>query len=150
MNDIDKSIARLLAAYESAVHARDAEALLRLYDPKVRVFDTWGVWFHDGADAWRVAVDGWFASLGTERVKVRFDEVRTRVDGGSASGFALVTAIVTYAGISAEGATLREMQNRLTWGLATSGHVLRIVHEHTSVPVGFEDAKAILRRVGGR
>lgn len=40
------------------------------------------------------------------------------------------------------------MQNRISWVLKTSGHVLRIVHEHTSAPVGFEDAKAILKRVG--
>ena len=33
-------------------------------------------------------------------------------------------------------------------GEKTSGHVLRIVHEHTSAPIGFEDAKAILKREG--
>jgi hypothetical protein len=38
------------------------------------------------------------------------------------------------------------MQNRMSWGLKTSGHVLRIFHEHTSAPVGFEDMKAILVR----
>ncbi len=40
------------------------------------------------------------------------------------------------------------MQNRLTWILRTSGHVLRIVHEHTSAPAGFEDGKVILQRTG--
>ena len=40
------------------------------------------------------------------------------------------------------------MQNRISWLLKTSGHVLRIVHEHTSAPIGFEDAKAILERRG--
>ena len=59
---------------------------------------------------------------------------------------AIVSAIVTYASHSAEGAPLRSTQNRMTWGLKTSGHVLRIVHEHTSAPVGFEDMKAILVR----
>jgi hypothetical protein len=39
------------------------------------------------------------------------------------------------------------MQNRMSWVLKTSGHVLRVVHEHTSVPIGFEDEKAILKRV---
>ena len=38
------------------------------------------------------------------------------------------------------------MQNRLTWALRVSGHVLRIAHEHTSAPIGFEDQKAILQR----
>ena len=40
------------------------------------------------------------------------------------------------------------MQNRISWVLKTSGHVLRIVHEHTSAPIGFEDTKAILERDG--
>jgi hypothetical protein len=61
-------------------------------------------------------------------------------------GFAAMSAIVTYAGISAQGQELRAMQNRISWVLKTSGHVLRVVHEHTSAPVGFEDAKAILKR----
>jgi hypothetical protein len=61
-------------------------------------------------------------------------------------GFASMSAVVTYAGVSAQGQELRAMQNRITWVLKTSGHVLRIVHEHTSAPVGFEDAKAILKR----
>jgi hypothetical protein len=58
----------------------------------------------------------------------------------------MVSAIVTYAGLSAGGQQLRAMQNRMSWGLKTSGHVLRIFHEHTSAPVGFEDMKAILVR----
>ena len=57
-----------------------------------------------------------------------------------------MSAVVTYAGVSAQGQELRAMQNRITWVLKTSGHVLRIVHEHTSAPVGFEDTKAILKR----
>jgi hypothetical protein len=57
-----------------------------------------------------------------------------------------MSAVVTYAGVSADGRALKEMQNRITWVLQASGHVLRIIHEHTSAPVGFEDAKAILER----
>jgi len=48
--------------------------------------------------------------------------------------------------VSAQGEPLRAMQNRLTWTLRSSGHMLRVVHEHTSAPVGFEDQKAILER----
>ena len=142
VNDAGKAVARILEGYESAVYAKDADAFIRLYDPAVRVFDAWGVWSYEGAPAWRVAVEGWFASLGQDRVKVRFDEVRTA--GGPE--LAMTSAIVTYAGVSASGAPLRSMQNRLTWVLRTSGHVLRIVHEHTSAPLGFEDMKAILQR----
>jgi hypothetical protein len=58
----------------------------------------------------------------------------------------VLSAIVTYAGVSAEGEPLREMQNRLSWALRWTGHVPRIVHEHTSAPIAFDDTKAILRR----
>ena len=142
MQDIETSITRILEIYKSAVYAKDVGAFIRLYDPRVRVFDTWGVWTYEGATAWQMAIDAWFTSLGTERVKVTFEEIQT----SGTSDLAIVSAIVTYAGHSAQGEQLRAMQNRLTWALKTSGHVLRIIHEHTSAPVGFEDAKAILLR----
>ena len=61
----------------------------------------------------------------------------------------VVSAIVSYATQPAGGdspAAPRSMHNRLTWVLRTSGHVMRIAHEHTSAPIGFEDMKAILQR----
>jgi uncharacterized protein (TIGR02246 family) len=142
MLDIEKTVAKLLETYSAALHAKDAGAFARLYDPKVRVFDAWGVWSYEGLEAWRRAVEAWLASLGTERVKVSFESVQT---SGSPE-CAIVSAIVTYVGLSSEGRQLRAMQNRMTLGLKTSGHVLRIIHEHTSPPVGFEDMKAILVR----
>ena len=145
MSDIDKATARVLEIYKSAVLAKDVDAFMRLYDPGVRVFDAWGVWSYEGAAAWQVAVEGWFTSLGTEKVKVTFDDVQT----SEGRDFLVISAIATYAAVSAQGEPLRAMQNRLTWGLRTIGHVLRIVHEHTSAPIGFSDSKAILHRDGG-
>lgn len=145
MADLDKTLARVLDAYQAAVHAKDAAAFMKLYDPKVRVFDTWGVWCYEGAAAWQVAVEGWFTSLGTDRVKVSFEDVLTAGE----KNFATLSGIVTYAAFNARGEALRSMQNRLSWVLQTSGHVLRIVHEHTSAPVGFEDARAMLSRRQG-
>lgn len=143
MTDTEKALARIMESYKAAIYAKDVEAFMRLYDQKVRVFDAWGVWSYDNAEAWQRTVESWFNSLGIERVKASFDEVVLSEGRDSA----IVTAIVTYAGVSPEGSTLRTMQNRLTWGLRTRGHVLRIVHEHTSAPIGFEDQKAILQRV---
>ena len=145
MSDIDKPIAQILDAYAAAVHAKDVSAFMRLYDPGVRVFDMWGVWSYESAAAWQTAVEGWFSSLGTERVKVTFDAVQTA--GGRE--WATVSAFVGYAAVSAQGEPLRAMQNRLSWVLQTRGHVLRIVHQHTSAPIGFEDTKAIFQRPGG-
>ena len=142
MAELDKDIARLLSTYVSAVLKKDVQTFMRLYDPNVRIFDTWGIWVYEGSEAWQRAVESWFTSLGTERVKVTFEDVQAWVSKDISS----VSAVVTYAGLSATGEPLRSMQNRLTWVLRTSGHVARIVHEHTSAPVGFEDFKAILAR----
>ena len=142
MPELDSAVAKLQSSYALAALQRDAEAFVRLYDPAVRIFDAWGVWEYQGAELWRRAVEGWFTSLGTERVKVTFSET---VSHGTLA-MAFTSAIVTYAGFSAQGEEVRSMQNRITWGLRTTGHVLRIVHEHTSAPIGFEDMKAILHR----
>ena len=144
MSDTEKQVLRALDTYKSAVLAKNADTLMHLYDPEVRVFDAWGTWSYEGAAAWRVAIEGWFTSLGSETVKVAFEDVKML----NGQGFASMSAIVTYAAISAQGHELRAMQNRISWVLKTSGHVLRIIHEHTSAPVGFEDAKAILQREG--
>ena len=142
MSDIEKQISRVMRSYEAAVFARDAEAFMRLYHPAVRVFDAWGIWLYQDAGSWRTAVEGWFASIGSGRVKVSFSDVQTFGD----ESLATVSAIVTYAAESAQGESLRSMQNRMTWVLRETGHVFRIVHEHTSAPIGFEDSKAILTR----
>jgi ketosteroid isomerase-like protein len=142
LTDLDEIVDKLLEKYKSAVYARDVAAFMRLYDPKVRVFDAWGIWSYEGAAPWRIAVEGWFAAHAGERLKVSFEDVRCSGN----SEVAIVSAVVTYCGVSAQGELLRSMQNRISWGLRTSGHVLRIVHEHTSVPVGYEDQKAILLR----
>jgi hypothetical protein len=86
--------------------------------------------------------------LETQQVAVEAIEsfdVRTLGD----VGLLLVSAVVGYTAVSASGEPLRTMHNRLSWGLRTKGHGLRIVHEHTSAPVGFEDMKAILQRPVG-
>lgn len=142
MSDSEKQIHRVVESYKAAVLAADAEAFMRLYHPAVRVFDTWGVWLYDGAAAWQRAVEGWFTSLGSERVRVSFSEVQIL----AGQPVAALNAIVTYAAESAKGEPLRSIQNRISWVLRETGHVFRIVHEHTSAPVGFEDSKAILAR----
>jgi ketosteroid isomerase-like protein len=142
MSDIEKQIHRVIGSYEAAVFAKDVETFMRLYHPTVRVFDAWGVWLYEDAPSWRRAVEGWFTSLRSERVKVSFSEVQTTTE----QALATVSAIVTYAAESAQGQPLRSMHNRITWVLRETGHVFRIVHEHTSAPIGFEDSKAILSR----
>lgn len=142
MNDLEDSIMQVLEVYKAAVLEQDVDAFMHLYVQEVRVFDTWSVWSYEGTAAWRKMIEEWFASLGTERVKVKMDDVQTT----AGQQLAVVSAIVTYAGVSAEGQELRSTQNRLTWALKLEGSAWKIVHEHTSAPVGFIDSKAILQR----
>jgi ketosteroid isomerase-like protein len=144
VSDTAKQALKALDTYKSAVLAKNAETFMHLYAPEARVFDMWGRWSYEGAAAWRIAVEGWFSSLGDERVRVSFEDVKII----EAPGFAALSAIATYAGISPQGQELRALQNRFSWVLKSSGHVLRVVHEHSSAPVGFEDAKAMLKRDG--
>lgn len=142
MSEIEASVARVIEGYKASVAARDVSAFMRLYDPSARVFDAWGVWSYENLPAWRIAVEGWFASHPNDRFTVAFDDVRST----SNPAFASVSAVVTYAVVSARGEKLNSIHNRLTWVLKTSSHVPRIIHEHTSAPIGFEDQKAILQR----
>ena len=142
MRDIDQAVDKLRQRYINAVAARNANALIQLYDPKARIFDAWGVWEYNGTAAWQIAVEGWFSSQPTGKLQVSFSDCTVV---GSLD-LATMTAIVTYASISAEGKETNSMQNRMTWILRTVSHNLRIVHEHTSAPIGFEDMKAILKK----
>jgi uncharacterized protein (TIGR02246 family) len=136
-------IEQVLEAYGAAVHAKDVDAFVALYDEDVRVFDMWGQWSCDGADAWRGITVEWFGSLGSERVTVELEDVQTIVG----DGVAVAHALVTFKGLSAEGEELRAMNNRLTWALRKTGDgEWKVVHEHTSAPVDFETAKVILQR----
>lgn len=141
MNDIDDTVAKLRHQYTTAVSERNVDALIRLYDPKARIFDAWGVWQYDGIEPWRIAIEGWLSSHPSDRLQVGFSECTVIGD----QHLATMTAIVSYAGISPDGTVSHAMQNRMTWILRTVGHNLRIVHEHTSAPIGFEDMKAILK-----
>jgi ketosteroid isomerase-like protein len=132
----------VLEAYKTAVYDRNSEAFLRLYDADSRVYDTWGVWSYHGTNSRHKVIDDWFASLGEERVRVSFDEVQVTVG----QELAVLTATGRYAAISTAGVELRSMQNRLTWALTCKDGHWTIVHEHTSVPIGFNDLKGILQR----
>jgi len=146
MSNLEKSVGRLMEHYKTAVLERDVAAFMRLYDTKARIFDAWGVWEYGDPGAWQLAVEGWLGSSPDEVFRVAFDSVHV----SGSEDFAVVSAIVHYASVSRQGEPIRSMHNRITWALRTSSHALRIVHEHTSAPIGFEDQKAILQRTTGR
>lgn len=122
----------MIEEYVAAVHAKDANAFAELYAEDARTFDTWAPGLYEGRDAIRTMAEGWFSSLGTDQVRVEFQDVR-RLDGDDV---AVVHAFVRFSGISAEGEELRSMTNRLTWGLRRDGGGWKFAHEHTSMPTG--------------
>lgn len=142
MKDIEDQIALLRLNYASAVATRNVTALMQLYDAKARIFDAWGVWEYDRPESWKIAIEGWFSSSPDEKLRVEFNDVL--VIGNA--GLATMTAIVGYAAVSPSGVESHSLQNRITWVVKTTGHSLRIIHEHTSAPIGFEDMKAILKK----
>jgi ketosteroid isomerase-like protein len=134
-------IDRLLQGYAAAVATKDAAAFMRLYDSQVRIFDAWERWSYDGAAAWQAVVQRWFDALGAQTVRVSFEATQSAGD----QTLAMVSSLITYASIGAEGQPLRSMQNRITWAVRLSGQDAQIIHEHTSAPIGFSDMKAILK-----
>lgn len=137
------TIDEMLEAYASAVREKDVDRFVALYDDDVRVFDMWGRWSYDGAEAWRQMAGQWFGSLGSEEVAVEFAEVQASVG----DEVAVANAFVTFKGLSADGEELRTMNNRLTWALRKGPDgSWKILHEHSSAPADFETGKVQLRR----
>ena len=142
MSEVDPRIVRVCDSYKRAVYEKDVDAFLDLYHEEARVFDTWGIWSFENVGERKGVIENWFSSLGDERVRVTIDRIRSVV----VQELATLSARAAYAGLSAAGDELRAMQNRLTWVLKPEGGVWKIIHEHTSVPIGFSDLKGILQR----
>lgn len=68
--------ASLFDIYKQAIFQKDLEAFVSIFDENVRVFDMWQRWTNDGLPAWREMAAGWFASLGTDRDVVTFEDIR--------------------------------------------------------------------------
>ena len=141
MSDTD-DVRALLAVYSESAYAKDVDRFMTMYDDDVRIFDLWGTWQITGASAWRTGIEGWFGSLGDERVLVDFDDITATVSGELAA----LTAMVGYSAESAAGERIRQMTNRLTWVLTLTDGGWRVVHEHTSAPVDDASGKVILER----
>jgi uncharacterized protein (TIGR02246 family) len=138
-----EQIEKLFDAYKAAIHAKDVDAFVSLYEKDLRAFDAWGRWSYDGADEWRAMADEWFRSVGSERVGVELDQIHTIVGDGVAA----VHALVTFKGEGSDGNQPHSIDNRLTWVLRRAdGGAWKIVHEHTSAPVDFETSKVIRHR----
>jgi ketosteroid isomerase-like protein len=116
--------------------------VVALHDPAFRGFDMWEDWEQPDLAALRAATEGWFGGLGPERVLVVFDALRVDESGD----MAVVTSIVTFKAQGADGAILRQLDNRLTWVLRNGPQGWRILHQHTSNPIDPKTAGVIWSR----
>ncbi|WP_233800869.1 YybH family protein [Paraburkholderia sp. HP33-1] len=142
MNKPDNPILQVLEDYTAAVWAKNVDSFVALYDRDAVIFDMWGAWSHNGISSWRAVAEGWFGSLGKERVIVNFSDARTIV----AADLAVVHAFATYKAVDADGLELRSMDNRLTMTLRQQADGWKIVHQHTSSPIEVGTAQVIFRR----
>jgi ketosteroid isomerase-like protein len=142
MNQETNPFADALARYKAAAYSKDVEAFVSLYTDDLHVFDMWNQWELRGIDAWRRMAQGWFGSLGTERVVVTFSDVVANVGADITLGH----ATVTYTAVSAEGKELRSLDNRMTLALRRTGAAWKIFHEHTSGPIEHTSLKGVIKR----
>ncbi len=143
MSLIETEAQRLVDGYISAVRKADLAAFGALFAEDVRIFDLWGpAWSFEGRAAWLQSVKQWFDSLGDEWVRATFEDVHV----SGSQDFGVLSAVLTYAAISATGQELRSLQNRLTWTFAKREGGWRIIHEHTSAPVLHDGLEVLLKR----
>jgi uncharacterized protein (TIGR02246 family) len=132
----------MLDAYAAAARAKDVDALVALYADDVVLFDAWEAWSHRGRDAWRSAVEAWFAGAGHDTIAVTFDELAERVNGDAA----VAHMVVRYAAEGPDGRELRALESRMTWALERRDGAWRVVHEHSSAPAEFATGKVAYSR----
>jgi uncharacterized protein (TIGR02246 family) len=132
-----------LARYRAAAYDKDVNAFVALYADDVQVFDMWNKWELRGIAAWRSMAEGWFGSLGTERVIVTVSDVASTARADLAIGH----ATLTFTAVSAEGKELRSLDNRLTIAMRRTGDAWKIFHEHTSGPIEHQSLTGIIKRV---
>jgi len=133
----------LFDTYKNAVFEKDLETFLSLFDENIRTFDAWDKWNVDGMAEWRKMVRGWFSSLGDNRDRVSFEEVRSYTSGDLVT----VSAFARFAAVSPEGVELRFLHNRLTWFVRKKEGGWKIFHQHTSFPIDGNGMKVVLERL---
>lgn len=139
MSQIESIARTVMNKYAAAVFERDVAAFISLYAADMRIFDAWDAWEYRGAAQWQNPISAWLTSHVSEKLTVTFDEIDVH---GSEACFA-VTALVIYARASADGTELGAIRNRITWVLQIRDEVVQIIHEHTSVPVDFQEMKPL-------
>jgi ketosteroid isomerase-like protein len=142
MSQTSDPVRDALKQYAKAAYEKDVNAFVALYDDNLHVFDMWNDWELRGLDAWRRMAEGWFGSLGTDRVVITASDIVAN----TSSDLAVGSATLTFTARSAEGKELRSLDNRLTLALRRTGDSWKIFHQHTSGPIMHESLKGRIKR----
>jgi uncharacterized protein (TIGR02246 family) len=132
----EKAIQALIQRFDTALKAKDVNALMTLYAPNVRVFDMGLPRQYKGAKAYRKVFEGLFAAF-PGPVEARVGDVAITVVGS----MALTTKIETDTWTDKDGNRL-SLTYRVTDVWRKIGGKWLIIHEHTSFPADFETGKA--------
>ncbi|UII23577.1 YybH family protein [Fulvivirga ligni] len=125
--------------YSKAAWNKDVGEMTALYHDDVIIFDMWNDAYSIGIEAWSEVIKDWLGSLGEERVKVIFEQVKVR--GNESTAFA--SALIGFQAISKDDNVIRSMKNRVTVGFVYENGAWKVAHQHTSSPINSE-LKAIL------
>lgn len=127
-----------LDAYTAAYEALDVDAFLSLYSDDVRVFDVAEPAEYPNKSAWSAQVTGWFGSLAGS-AECEFDDVHII----ESEELAVITTHVEYQGTVAgeedEETQEMEIDARATFVLQKFDEEWLVIHEHTSIPVEFDE-----------
>ncbi len=131
----------ILESYANAVYNKDIEKFIDLYDKTVHVYDTWNRWIYNDVEELRGMVTEWFDSLGKEKVRVEFNEISVM----ESKEQMVWIGDVKFFGLSEDDEVLRSIRNRWTWVIRNDKEGLKIVHEHSSLPINMETFKGIMK-----
>ena len=131
----------ILDRYAQSVYNKDVEGFLSIYDPEVLIFDTWNAWMSTDINAVRSMATQWFDSLDKEKVRVEFTTVNVL---HSAEQTVWIGELKFY-GLSEDGQVLRSISNRWTWVMKKCDKGLKVVHEHSSLPINMETFTGIMK-----
>lgn len=126
--------------YQKAAWSKDITAMINIYDEHAVIFDMWDQGYLTNPEDWHKIIFEWLNSLGDEKVKVEFEMISIHQSGNV--GFA--SALISFQAISNDGAVLRSMKNRITLGFSKFEDGWKVIHQHTSAPIGSNGLTAIL------
>lgn len=136
------NLSQFFDSYAQAVYQKDVGQMMELYHEDVTVMDAFDLWVVRGKSAWEEHVRSWFSSLENDLMRVSFRDMTILSDDNLATAY----GTVLYERI---GETEKPpLDCRVTFFFLKTNQGFKIIHEHTSAPLGYEDGR--MMQPGGR